>query len=199
MPLLDTPTARALCSCLLALTVSQTTSTFGNAFAQASTDEQRRKALLLGIAVEDDADLRKQRALCDQGRMPSFRHAMEESGTPFPDVHIYCRTVLHEEGLRGRINTYRLNREATAIYSAARAQQLVYENIDGVERALPCETSYDVGYQIGWQKPDWSFQSKLISQAEDNAAACFENGATHPTLAFVAGVHHGQADRKRPT
>ncbi len=171
--------------------------TLGSAEAQSVhlTDDERRELHLAGIMVEDDEDLRKRRALCDQGRMPAFRQALEEEGTPFPEAHIFCRANLREESKRGRINYYRKTEDYIAINQAVRQGQTVYLNYKNERKALSCETAYDTGYAYGWNQPDAELQPQLKDMADVHAQQCFAGGELRIAFGYLAGVHHAQADR----
>ena len=160
------------------------------------TDDERRELHLAGITVEDDEDLRKRRAICDEGRMPAFRQTLEDEGTPFPAAHIFCRATLREEGKRGRMNSYRHKGDFSAISAAIRNRTLTYTSFEGHTEALICERAYDLGYQLGWNRPDWDFQSQLRGDAQSNAEQCFAHDTFQPALGFIAGIHHAQADKR---
>ena len=165
----------------------------GSAFAQLSED-QRREAILMGIEVEDDSDLRTARILCDEARYREFSGALEKSGTPMPLASIYCRTVLREEAARKRLFSYRGQSEHKAISSAIRNAGSSYLDRDGIEQALSCERAYDAGYQAGSLRPDITYQEPLRPHADDHWRQCYDGSGLHPALGFVAGLHHGQRD-----
>lgn len=161
-----------------------------------ATDEELRRVHMLGIAVEDDGDLRKTRAICDQGGMPAFRQRLENRGTPFPHANIFCRGVLKEEAKRGRLNSYRQKDDFFAIFEAVKQDTASYQNWQGEMTVLTCERAYDVGFQYGWLKPDWEVQPAMKPHADNHAAFCFKGNGAGLQQAFVAGLHHAQHDAK---
>lgn len=158
------------------------------------TDDERRTAQLLGVAVEDDGDLRKDRAVCDKGEMLAFGQSLEAEGTPFPAPHLFCREVLKEEGKRGRIGTYRHAADFKAINEAVRSTSQYYTDYRGEVRPLTCEIAYDVGYEFGWERPEWNHQPSWRTYADAHSEQCFRSDAL-AAYAFVAGIHHAQVDR----
>lgn len=165
------------------------------ATAQTDTlsDDELRQVHIRGVTVEDDADLRIDRAVCDNGEMLAFGQSLESEGTPFPAPHIFCREVLKEEGKRGRIGTYRHAADFKAINDAVRSSSAQYTDHRGYVRSLTCEIAYDVGYEFGWERPEWNHQPSWRAYADAHSEQCFE-ADTLAAYAFVAGVHHAQAD-----
>jgi len=167
----------------------------GSALADLS-DEQRREAILMGVAVEDDNDLRTQRATCDSGGLPAFKRDAEADGIPFPREDLFCRTVLREEAYRSRILTYMHSEDHAGIIEAVQFQRARYVDRDGIQHELNCERAYDAGYQVGWTRPHMVFQPTLEVDADRHAEQCFTSDSLHPALGFVAGVHHAQQDAR---
>lgn len=163
--------------------------------AQASlTDDQRRKALLIGVEIEDDTDLRKKRGICDRGEMDAFGKRMEAQSVPYPRAYVICRKVLFEEAKRGRLPNYRHRVDHENIERAARERAFTYIDFQGRVHTLSCAEAYDAGYQYGMMIADQSFQPNLLAKANEHAEQCFIDGELHPSLGFVAGAHHGQED-----
>lgn len=160
------------------------------------TDDQRREALLLGVTVEDDGDLRSDRIACDRGEMLAKKYRLEADGTPFPAPHTYCRAVLREEALRGRLPSYRHKIDYQNIQKAVLAGESIYLDYKRLERDLICEAAYDAGYQAGTMSKNRDFQPQLVADAETNAKACFFETSFNLALGFIAGVHHGQLDQQ---
>lgn len=157
-------------------------------------DDQRREAILMGVEVEDDSDLRTSRILCDNAQYGEFSEPLERSGTPMPPASAYCRVVLREEASRDRLSSYRGQSEHAAISNAVRSAATVYVDRQGAEQVLACERAYDAGYQAGVLRPDIQFQEALRPHADQNWRACYDDEGLHPALGFVAGLHNAQSD-----